>query len=142
MNLGFNASLNTESNMRKSIILSLFCALLAISCQSNAQEKETDIKTLQAKITSEEQFILLDVRTPAEYEAGHLKNAININWHSDEFKAKVSKLDKSKTVYVYCRSGRRSANASEAMRKMGFKKALNVEGGILAWKKEGFKTVQ
>ena len=64
---------------------------------------------------------------------GHIENAINIDVEGMQFNADVSKLDKTKTYAVYCRSGRRSVIATEEMQKLGFTKLFNLEGGTGAW---------
>ena len=89
-----------------------------------------------------ENTILLDVRTPKEYAAGHLKGAQLVNIFDDNFGEQIAKLDSSKTVYVYCASGGRSGEAQEIMLKSGFKNVVNLEGGIEAWKKAGLPVEQ
>lgn len=82
--------------------------------------------------------ILLDVRTPEEYSEAHLKGATLINYLDQKtFNEGIAKLDKNKTVYVYCRSGGRSGYSQEIMLKQGFKNVINLDGGIDAWKKAG-----
>jgi len=76
---------------------------------------------------------LVDVRTPNEYKSGHITNAININYYDQDFSAQISKLNKSKPIYVYCRSGVRSKYSSQILKKLGFKKIYNLKGGILNW---------
>jgi len=77
--------------------------------------------------------ILLDVRTKEEVDEKKINNSINIDFYSDDFKDSILRLDKSKTYYVYCRSGRRSLNTVEFMRKNGFNESYNVDGGIIKW---------
>ncbi len=84
---------------------------------------------------------VLDVRTPAEYAEGHLKDAIRVTWGEDDFEKQAkAALDLKRPVLVYCRSGRRSTAATESLQKLGFKNLKNLEGGIVAWQKAG-KTV-
>ena len=78
--------------------------------------------------------VLLDVRTPEEYSLGHLEGSMNINWYDNDFKDKVAVLERSKTVYVYCKAGGRSAKAATMLREMGFKDVVNLEGGYDAVK--------
>lgn len=89
-----------------------------------------------------ENFIILDVRTPPEYAKGHIKDAINLNYYSDNFKDKLDQLDKSKTYLVYCRSGHRSGKTLDIMEKLGFTKVYNLLGGVVQWEKEGLPTVK
>lgn len=91
-----------------------------------------------AKRLSEDASIqLVDVRTPEEYAEGHLALAANIDWNADGFLDKaVMQLGKDCPVYVYCRSGRRSAAAASALSKKGYK-VTNMLGGYLAWTEAG-----
>ncbi|MEY8021071.1 rhodanese-like domain-containing protein [Muriicola sp. SD30] len=78
---------------------------------------------------------LVDVRTPREFKGGHIARALNIDYfNSWAFKEGFEKLDKSKPVYLYCRSGNRSLKAANKLVKMGFEKVYDLKGGILKWK--------
>ena len=81
--------------------------------------------------------VVLDVRTEDEFDQGIIPNAINIDIYKGQgFIYKLEELDKSKTYYVYCRSGARSGQACKIMNELGFEKAYNLVGGILAWEGE------
>ena len=81
--------------------------------------------------------VVLDVRTEGEYDEGNIANALNIDIHKGQgFIYKLEELDKTKTYYVYCRSGARSGQACKIMSVLGFEKAYNLVGGILAWQGE------
>ena len=81
--------------------------------------------------------VVLDVRTEGEYDEGNIANALNIDIHKGQgFIYKLEELDKTKTYYVYCRSGARSGQACKIMSELGFEKAYNLVGGILAWQGE------
>lgn len=82
-------------------------------------------------------FILLDVRTPAEYDESHIEGSILINYQSSDFNDKVQELDKNKTYLVYCRSGMRSAASVDIMMKTGFENVYNIVGGIMGWENCG-----
>lgn len=86
-----------------------------------------------AREIAKEGVQLVDVRTASEYAEGHIPNAINIDVNSSDFAEKMAKLDKSRTVAIYCRSGRRSKNAADKAVKMGFK-VIELDGGVLSWK--------
>ena len=73
--------------------------------------------------------VVVDVRTPAEYAAGHLDGAVNIDVEAPTFDAEIAKLDKNATYAVYCHSGRRSGLATDAMGKTGFTHVYNLTGG-------------
>jgi len=76
---------------------------------------------------------LVDVRTKEEFQAGHINNASNMDIKDVSFKSNASKLKKNKPVLVYCRSGKRSTDAAEVLKELGFKKIVSLEGGILSW---------
>lgn len=76
--------------------------------------------------------VLLDVRTPGEFNEGHIASATNINFGSASFAAEIGKLDASKTYFVYCRSGNRSAQAITVMRAAGIQNIVELQGGIVA----------
>lgn len=80
--------------------------------------------------------IVLDVRTPAEYAAGHLEGAVLADINGD-FEAAVAGLDRAAPYAVYCRSGSRSGAAIEAMKQLGFGDAWHLGGGIRAWQAAG-----
>ncbi|MCO6491883.1 MAG: rhodanese-like domain-containing protein [Phaeodactylibacter sp.] len=78
---------------------------------------------------------LIDVRTPEEFGEGHIEGAVNINFYDDAFIQQLEQqLDKDKPVMLYCRSGRRSANAAKQMQALGFKEVYDLKGGFLDWK--------
>lgn len=91
-------------------------------------------------IYSDDSIQLVDVRTKKEFIESHLKGAQNICVTSKDFEEKVKTLDKSKPVYVYCKKGVRSADAARKLRKMGFTKVYDMEGGILLWDKNNLDT--
>jgi rhodanese-related sulfurtransferase len=118
----------------------LFTPLLAVmlffaSCGASQVKnyKNVNVNKAEEIINTVEDVVVLDVRTPQEFKDGHIENAINIDIFSNDFDAQVEQLDKSKTYVVICRSGGRSANASNKMVTMGFEDIYNVEGGFISW---------
>lgn len=88
-------------------------------------------------LKSDDNAVILDVRTEDEVNQGRIANSINIDFLQGEtFLEEVDKLDKSKNYYVYCRSGARSANACATMNQLGFENTYNLVGGILQWEGE------
>lgn len=117
-------------NLPLSIVISL---LISASCNSQTSTNVDIANFEQAIVKVNTQ--LLDVRTPAEYQSGHLKNALLADWNDNaEFKKRTSALDKNKPIYTYCLSGVRSAAATQWLIAQGFT-AYNLTGGINAWKK-------
>ncbi len=84
-------------------------------------------------------FVVLDVRTAGEVKEVCIPNAMNIDIRSSEFVAKAVKLNKERTYLVHCRSGARSQTALKALQKLGFLKLYHLDGGIMAWEKEGLQ---
>lgn len=81
---------------------------------------------------------VLDVRTAAEFNGGHIQNALQANWlDQKEFTDRTQHLDKNLPVYVYCQAGARSASAQTALEAKGYK-VVNLEGGMSNWKMNGF----
>ena len=81
--------------------------------------------------------ILVDVRTPQEFAEGHIEGAINVMWGKTfDDNLQRAKLDKTKIIAVYCRSGRRSKMAGDRLIEKGYK-VVDLDGGITAWQKEG-----
>ncbi len=80
---------------------------------------------------------VLDVRTPDEFSKGHLANAVNVDFHDDQFKEAIAKLDKSKPYLVHCAAGGRSAKTRDLMKSLGFKTVYHLEGGMKAWEAAG-----
>lgn len=80
---------------------------------------------------------VIDVRAPEEFESGHISGAQNININDPAFVENVKVLDKEKAYVVNCQLGGRSSRAVSLMNELGFKNAMNLEGGITAWKNAG-----
>lgn len=117
----------------KKALLTLLTAL-GFATGARADDGYKDLDTTQfAAFIAEPGVQLLDVRHPEEYEAGHLEGATNIDVLADGFVDKASAaLEAGRPVAVYCRSGRRSAEAAEELAICGYN-VVNLTGGILAW---------
>ena len=85
------------------------------------------------KLKEDGNAVLLDIRTPSEYNQGHIPNALLMNIYDPSFADDIQQLDKSKSYYLYCRSGNRSYHAGTLMMQFGFKKVYNLSSGILDW---------
>ena len=81
--------------------------------------------------------LLFDIRTMDEFNSGHLKGSINIDFYEEKlFDKFFKKVNKSKPIYIYCRSGNRSKKSSEKLKKLGFVKIFDLEGGYKNWIKK------
>jgi len=123
-----------------------FASLLSLvfhSCNSQAQSGSllppVDFKK---KVEATTNPVIVDVRTPDEYIDGHLPNAVNMDWEGDHFDQQIQKLDKNASVFVYCYGGGRSEDAAKALRKQGFSKVYDLDGGFAAWRKAGLPEVK
>jgi phage shock protein E len=81
--------------------------------------------------------VVLDVRTPAEFDSGHLATAINIDVEAPDFETRIAELDPTVPYAIYCRSGNRSAVAMNEMAQAGFTDLADLSGGITAWIQDG-----
>jgi rhodanese-related sulfurtransferase len=120
--------------------------LLVIGNAPQVFGQETDSKSDKYLIEAEnfkssiekKNAVVLDVRTPKEFDESHIIGAINIDYKNENFREEVQKLDKGKKYFIYCRSGKRSANSRKIMNELGIKKVYDLNGGIIAWKKQEY----
>ena len=121
----------------KKIVLILM--LFGLTSPILAQETE-GIKVIEAEeykhLIDKNDVQLVDVRTPKEYKEGHLEGAENIDFFSDDFLTHFEHLNEEEPVYIYCRSGNRSARASKMLSEAGFKQIIDLKGGYKAWTSE------
>ena len=117
----------------KKIITCLLVVLGLTSACGQGNFENTDVQGF-AELIADSSVVILDVRTASEFAEGHIQGAILIDQGQPDFmeKAKAA-LPKDKTIAVYCRSGRRSANAAGKLADVGYK-CVNLKGGIIAWK--------
>ncbi len=90
-----------------------------------------------ARMAGDKQNLILDVRTPEEFQAGHIHGAMNFDVTASDFQAKTAVLDRNKTYLVHCASGVRSARACEKLNQLGFPNLYNLPGGFRAWVRAG-----
>ena len=114
--------------------------LFLMSCffiNCNSQEEIKSISTLALKVLLEKENVqLMDVRTPKEIKEGFIETARFVDYFDANFYIKaVCQLDKSKPVYLYCRSGNRSSKSAKILQKEGYE-VYNVLGGYKQWKQE------
>ncbi len=102
--------------------------------------KNVDVATFKG-LAEKGEGIILDVRTPEEVAGGYIQNASTINIYDEDFEKKINLMQKDKDIYVYCLSGGRSGQAAKILSKNGFKHVYNMEGGMLAWKRNNFPVV-
>lgn len=91
------------------------------------------------QIQTRQQAQLIDVRTIDEFQSGHLAGAKLINVQDRNFEQQMQQLDPQQPVYLYCRSGRRSAMAARRLNQMGFSQVYDLQGGIMRWMSLGLE---
>ena len=122
---------------------SLFSLIVALSIfgfthvANAADAKNITIDEAAKLVASNTNIVVLDVRTPREFQAGHIKGATNINFNDKEFATRVAALDKNRTYIIHCAAGGRSGKACEQIKTMDFKNMLHMNQGFNAWKEAG-----
>jgi phage shock protein E len=86
-------------------------------------------------------LVILDVRTPEEFNEGHIDGAVLIDFYRDDFSAQLAELDPDVPYVLYCRSGNRSGQTTAIMEELGFQSVQDVDGGSLAWQAAGLPLV-
>lgn len=133
-------------NLKNRIIVSLGIAffltvIIFFSFQSSEEEKMNELKTVSLSEwktiyennKDNQEYIILDVRTPEEYNTDKIEDSININFYDPNFKEQLNQLDKNKKYLIYCRSGSRSSKTLSLMKELKFVTVYDLDGGIIAW---------
>lgn len=130
------------------LLLSSLLGWLLMSCgmgQETGRNSKSGIEVLpvaefKSRLEADTSALLLDVRRPEEYADGHLHGAVSLDWLDPAtFKKGAADIDNRHTVYVYCRSGRRSNEAANHLSARGYK-VIDMQGGIMAWREAGYPT--
>lgn len=126
--------------MKKAIAI-LASVLLLTGCTTSSTGIDLSVSEFSTKVT-EAGVITLDVRTPGEFNEGHIKGSRLIDFQSGNFENEIESLDKNQTYAVYCRSGNRSSQAVKVMRGAGFDNIYNLDGGVIDWANAGLPLVK
>jgi rhodanese-related sulfurtransferase len=122
-------------------VIALFASVLLLAgCSSSSNAVDLSVTEFSSKV-AEAGIITLDVRTPGEFNEGHIDGAQLIDFQSGNFESEIETLDKSKTYAVYCRSGSRSGQAVKIMSDAGFTNIYNLDGGVIDWANAGLPLV-
>ncbi len=121
------------------IFLAGVLAMTSVQAEDEADKavEKIDVHAAQEYAAQHENAVLLDVRTPAEYNMSHIPGAMNLNVQNDDFESMVAGLDKNKTYLVHCTknpANGRSARALDTLQELGFKSLFSIEGGYVAWR--------
>lgn len=123
----------------QSALILAFALLIGQSCREKESTSATsttqslDPGAFEEKLNNTTVKILLDVRTPEEYQQEHLAEATLMDFRSADFSKQVSTLDKSKPIFVYCAVGGRSEKAASILKDQGFTEIIQLKGGISEW---------
>ncbi|MXN93149.1 rhodanese-like domain-containing protein [Flavobacterium sp. Sd200] len=119
----------------------LYLLLITFSIASCTGQQKKGIELIKP-VAFEKEMIshkgqIIDVRTPKEFQSGYINGAVNMHIYDKNFSQRLDSLDKTKTVYVYCKAGGRSAEAVEILKLKGFAHVVELDGGMDAWNEAG-----
>ena len=131
---------------RKLIGLVLALLLVVAACSSSSDTATIDlVSPAEAAQVIEDDptgLIVLDIRTPEEFNDVRLANALNVDYYDADFADQLDALDKNDPYVMYCRSGNRSSDAVKTMKELGFVEVYEIDGGIVDWYDSGFPVEQ
>lgn len=126
----------------------LFFLLNAYACIALADTSivqaisPSQFKSLLDRHQGDIDVMVLDVRTAKEYDAGHIREAVLLDYYSRDFVDRLKALDREKTYLIYCRSGNRSGKSLVIFEKLGFNHAYHMVTGINGWSRENYPLVR
>ena len=126
------------------LVIALLIPVMSCSISRSAGFEDISVEecyTLIQENKNNPDFIILDVRTPAEYASGYIENAVNIDYYEDDFEETLDTYDKNKTYLIYCRTANRTASVMSIMQRLEFTEVYNMQGGINAWISAGYPVV-
>ena len=119
--------------LRFAFILFLFLN----SCNSSTSENIQYISSSDYILSLSDNVKLIDVRTPTEFDSGHIQDAVNIDFFSESFQSDILSLNKDSKIILYCRTNNRSSKSAELLKNNGFKDISVIMGGVSEWVKNG-----
>lgn len=99
-------------------------------------------KTLLDRHQDDPDVVLLDIRTPKEFQDGHIQGALLLDYYSSDYVERLKALDRKKTYLIYCRSGNRSGKSLAIFEKLGFRRAYHMDTGVIGWSREKYPLVR
>jgi rhodanese-related sulfurtransferase len=124
--------------MKLKFLLPVLTLMLVSIGSLSAQKIQLNSPEIEKILNKNKTIVVLDVRTPEEFAAGHLKGAQNIDVRQSDFNARIDKLDKKATYVVYCRTNHRSGVATDYMVQKGFKNVYQMMDGFPGWAANNF----
>lgn len=116
--------------------------LFGIQIAAAADIRNVTPQQAQSILASKPDIKILDIRTPGEFRAGHIKGALNINFYSKSFREKLAKLDRNAPYLMHCKRGGRSGASLKAFRALGFTNVIHMPAGMDGWKRAKLQTVR
>ncbi len=128
--------------MRSLLVLVLALSVLAAACSSDTTTQSIELVSPAdaAQVIADDPagLVVLDIRTPEEFNEARLADAIMVDFYADDFAAQLDTLDKDVPYVLYCNSGNRSSDAVKTMKDLGFVEVYEIDGGIVNWYDQGF----
>ena len=129
------------------LLLIIFSGFFFQSQSAQSDKHYTALAPKQAsalieKHNGDDNFVVLDIRTPGEYHSGHLQDSILIDFYSKTFSDQINRLDRQKSYLIYCRSGNRSSKSLNLFKELNFPKIYHLSSGINGWNSEGLPLVK
>jgi len=134
-------------HVSKIVLIALLAAWLAAGSTAAGQ---THVENLTARQAADliaghrrdPSFVILDVRTPVEFKAGHIQGAVLMDYYDSNFAKRLKRLDRRQTYLIYCRSGARSGRTLQLIKDLGFGRVYHLARGILSWRREKLPLVK
>jgi rhodanese-related sulfurtransferase len=120
-------------------LLLTFLLIHTVALAQSTQKDSIDVLSIAEfeRKSIKKNTLVIDVRTPEEVADGHLPGSVNIDFLRENFAQEINVLNKKATYLVYCRTGKKSREAADQMKKAGFKHVYMLEGGFTAWQEAG-----
>lgn len=115
----------------------LFAFIFGPVVSAEPAPKNVTVADAEKLIKADPKVVIIDVRTPEEFKAGHIAGAKNIDFNGDDFEKQIAALDKSKTYVVHCAAGGRSAQACKIIERVKLPSVYHMNEGFSAWSKAG-----
>ncbi|MGI9405650.1 MAG: rhodanese-like domain-containing protein [Hyphomicrobiaceae bacterium] len=100
------------------------------------------VRQAEQRLKADPKVVVLDIRTLREFRSGHIAGAVNIDFHSRNYRRNLAQLDAGKTYLLYCERGVRSYRSLGILKELGFRDILHMKGGMSAWRRAGQKLVK
>lgn len=137
--------------MKRGMTGSLLALMMAISVFAAACSSGNATQTIElvspgkaAEVIAEnpDGLVVLDIRTPEEFNEARLADAIMVDYYAADFADQIDRLDKNVPYVLYCRTGNRTADAAALMEELGFSEVYEIDGGIVNWYEQGYPVEQ